>query len=87
MAFLKQRVGRWSLRGASVKARQVNGTEILSQKRIELKLYGNEVYYTACSLLVISKNFCSKLHRQKGFIESSFYVPSGFTSLSVIARG
>ena len=28
-------------------------------------LYGGEVYHTACSLLVISKNSCSKLHGQK----------------------
>ena len=38
---------------------------ILSEKGIKLKLSGNEVYYTACSLLVIFKNSCSKLHRQK----------------------
>jgi hypothetical protein len=28
MAFLKQRVGRWSLRGQNVKARQVNAAEM-----------------------------------------------------------
>ena len=27
-----------------------------------LKTSGNEVYYTASSLLVVLKNFCSKLH-------------------------
>ena len=29
--------------------------------------FGNEVYCTACSLLVISESSCGKLHRQKGF--------------------
>jgi hypothetical protein len=33
---------------------------------------GNEVYYTACSLLVISKNSCSKLHCEKKKINSPF---------------
>ena len=41
--------------------------EILHEEEIQLKLSGNKVYYTACSLLVILKNSCSKLHRQKGF--------------------
>ena len=37
-------------------------------KRVSiLKTSGNEVYYTASSLLVISKNTCSKLHCQKFF--------------------
>ena len=30
-------------------------------------LFGNEVYYTACSLLVILNNSCSELHCQKVF--------------------
>ena len=30
-------------------------------------LSGHEAYYTACSLLVISKNSCSRFHCQKGF--------------------
>ena len=30
-------------------------------------LSGNEVYCTACCLLVMLKNSCSKLHRWKGF--------------------
>ena len=37
-------------------------------KRIELKLFDDEVDYTACSLLVISKNSCNTLHRQKVLI-------------------
>ena len=32
-----------------------------------VNLSGNEVYHTACSLLVIFKNSCSELHCQKGF--------------------
>ena len=36
--------------------------EVLNQN-----LSGNEVYYTAYSLLVILKNFCSTLHCQKVF--------------------
>ena len=37
------------------------------EKRIKSNLAGNEVYYTACSLLVILKNLTCKLHCQKGF--------------------
>ena len=40
---------------------------ILYEQGIKFKLSGDEVYYTACSLLVISRNSCSKLHRQHGF--------------------
>ena len=36
----------------------------------------NEVYYTACSLLVILNNVCSKLHCQKGLIPFSFQIRS-----------
>jgi hypothetical protein len=35
------------------------------EKRIKLKLSGNEVYYTAWHLLVILKNSCCKVHCQK----------------------
>ena len=35
------------------------------EKGIELKLSSNRVYYIACSLLIILKNPCSKLHHQK----------------------
>jgi len=34
---------------------------------LDQNLSGNEVYYTACSFLVIFKNSCCKLHCQKGF--------------------
>ena len=34
---------------------------------LKSKLSGDEVYYTACSLLVIPKHSCSKLHCQKAF--------------------
>ena len=37
------------------------------EKGIKSELSGNEDYYTACYLLVILKNSCSKLHRQKVF--------------------
>ena len=36
----------------------------LYEKAFELKLSGDEVYYAACSLLAILKNWCSKLHCQ-----------------------
>ena len=36
------------------------------KRKLNKNLSGNAVYYTACSLLVISKNSCSKLHCQKG---------------------
>ena len=39
---------------------------ILYEKKSQ-NLSGNEVYYSACSLLVILKNSCSQLHFQKGF--------------------
>ena len=38
---------------------------------------GNEVYFTASSSLVISKDSCSKLHCQKGFsIQFPFHAKS-----------
>jgi hypothetical protein len=40
---------------------------LLDEKRIKLNLSGNELYHTACSVLVILKNLCSKLHSQTGF--------------------
>ena len=42
------------------------------KREIIQNLYGNELYNTACSLLVISKNSCSKLHYQKGFDSTIF---------------
>ena len=33
-----------------------------------IKTFGNEVHYTACSLLVVFNNLCSKLHYQKVLI-------------------
>ena len=45
---------------------------ILHEKRIELNLSGNEVYYTACSLLVTFKSSCSKFHYLKGLNLNSF---------------
>jgi hypothetical protein len=40
---------------------------ISQEKRFNSELSGNEVHYTACSLLVISKNSCGKLHCQIDF--------------------
>ena len=37
------------------------------KRELNSDLSATEVYSTACSLLVILKNLCSKLHRQKGF--------------------
>ena len=42
-------------------------TPISCEKGIVLKQSGNEVDYTACSLLVIFTNLCRKLYSQKGF--------------------
>jgi len=39
---------------------------ILHDQRIKLNLSGNEVHYSACSLLLTLKNSCSKVHCQKG---------------------
>ena len=36
-------------------------------KEFQSNFYGDEVHYTACSLLAILKNSFSKLHYQKGF--------------------
>ena len=38
---------------------------ILYEKEMRLTLSDNDVHYTACSLLVISRNSCGKLHCQK----------------------
>jgi hypothetical protein len=40
-------------------------------------LSGNAVYYTASSLLVISKNSCNKIHYQKVLTQSPFHIRSG----------
>ena len=49
---------------------------ILFEKGIKSKLSGNEVYYTACSLQVLSENSCSKFHCQKVLIVFSFHIRS-----------
>ena len=46
----------------------------LMWKEIEALLSGNEVYYTACSLLVIFKKSCSQLYCQIGLIHFHFYI-------------
>ena len=40
---------------------------------------GNEVYYTACSLLVMRKHSCSKLRCQKGLIQFPLHTKLGGT--------
>ena len=40
------------------------GGVVLYEKATKLKLSGNQVYYTACYLLVLLKNSCGKLHDQ-----------------------
>ena len=45
--------------------REERALMILYAKGIKLKLSGNKVYYTACALLVILKNSCSKLDCEK----------------------
>ena len=37
------------------------------KRELNQNLSGNKIYYTACSLLVILNNSCSKIHCQKGF--------------------
>ena len=54
----------------------LGGRPLLYEKRIRFRLDGNEIYYTACSLLVILKNSCSKLHCQKVLIEFPFHTSS-----------
>ena len=53
-------------------------------KKIRLFLSGNEVYYTASSLLVIFKNSCSKFHFQKGFDYSLFLLLKCFGRQRVV---
>jgi len=38
----------------------------LHEKGIKFKLFGNEFYYTACSVLVVLTNLCCDFHCQKG---------------------
>ena len=58
------------------------------EQAFESKRSGSEVYYTACSLLVILKNSCSKLHCQKVSIWFPFHIrlkreqPSWFEGLT-----
>ena len=52
----------------SVICGRIEKAVILCEKGIKSKLSGNEVYYTACSLLVILKNSCRKFHCQKVLI-------------------
>ena len=44
------------------------------EKAFKLKFSGNEVHYTACSLLVTLENSFSKLHCQKVLIEKPFHM-------------
>jgi len=44
---------------------RVKTSQISYKKAFELRFSGNKVYDTACSLLVILKNSCSKLHCQR----------------------
>ena len=55
--------------GAAVLAvpMKVPALAILYEKRIELKLSGNEVSYTDSLTLLVTNMLCSKLHCQKGF--------------------
>ena len=48
------------------------------------ELNGNKVYYTACSRLVILKNLCSKLYRQKVLIQFPFQIRAGATLSSAM---
>ena len=45
---------------------------ILREKAFKLKLSGNKVYFTACSLQGILKKSCSKLHYQNVFNLKAF---------------
>ena len=46
------------------------------KRELNQKLSGNEFYYTACSLLVMLKYLCCKLHCQEVFIQTSFHLNS-----------
>ena len=46
----------------------VPSTQSYVERELSMKLFGNEVYHTACSLLVILKNSCIKLHCQNDSI-------------------
>ena len=47
------------------------------KRQLKSNLSGNEVYYTSCSLVVILKNSCSKLDRQKVLIQFPLHIRFG----------
>ena len=49
------------------------------QRKLNEHLSGNEVYYTACSLLAICNDSCSKLHDQRG-LNLTLFLYKGATS-------
>ena len=55
------------------------------KRGLNQNLSGNQVYYTARPLLVISKNSCSKLHCRKGF--NLILFSCGITSVTRTAAG
>jgi hypothetical protein len=51
-----------SLEKEQKQPRDENFVAISYDKELNLRFSGDEVYYTACSFLVILKNSCSELH-------------------------
>ena len=63
---MSSELGLSSSEGGGERCRQpCEVAQILYTKAFNLKLCSNEDYYTACSLLVMLKNSCGKLHHQK----------------------
>ena len=60
------RLGEMEARASSLEVREPT-PRFYMKRELNQNLSGNEVYDTAFSLLVILKNSCSKLHRQKSF--------------------
>jgi len=56
------------------------------ERELNLNLSGSEVYYTACSLPVISINSCSELHRQKGFNRFIFLYKTCSEAVGLLKR-
>ena len=74
------------LRSEAVFAAQVGwAARDLIENSFNSKLYGDEVYYSACSFLVISKNSYGKLHCQESLNLISFHIRSG-AGLTMLRR-
>ena len=64
---IKKRRRRLGARHQPLRHRVSRPVRYYMKRELNINLSGNEVYCTACSLLVILENLCSKPFCQKGF--------------------